>query len=217
MKYSLIGLLFLAAACSPQSAQEAPAATNEEIDSPVRVEADEDALEELAEEVIASVNPLENDLRGLELAIRMDDAFRIKPDGAIFHLGAKDPDGVGRVEEAFVLVETQDIESAAIANAMRENSYVRTYRLDEADYDRMKTAETELMALRDAAPGQNQLIFNAEAKTCVEPDAAAPDAYRYMILVRSSPQVDFVPLFGDAVIERGGVGVPDSLWEPCTE
>ncbi len=218
LKWIAAGFLtIIVGACSVDDSASPAESVTSDVSLPIKVDASDAEMEAAADGVIASVNPLENDLRDLEVAIRMQDAFRIKPDGAIFNLGATDASGVSRADEEFVLVETTGVNSNAIEAAKQDGYYIRTYKLNEADYDRMKATETILLNLREAAPGQNELTFNATAKTCVEPGVTAPEAYRYLMLVRSSPEVDFVSLFGEAIIQRGGEGVPDQLWDECSD
>ncbi|MEC7289344.1 MAG: hypothetical protein VXW22_04530, partial [Pseudomonadota bacterium] len=94
-------------------------------DLPFEAEALQNMDEDAAEAIIGSVNPLENDLRGLELAIRLHNAFIIEPDGAVFELGVTDGTGASRIDEDFVLIETEDVSSPTLADAQRHRSIVR--------------------------------------------------------------------------------------------
>lgn len=207
--------LMLATACSaptdPISAQETPT-------MPIRVDGMESVDEAEIETLVSSINPLENDLRGLEVAIRMHNGFLIKPDGARFELGVIDGSGDTRLDEEFTLVETADIVSETLQNATREGFYIRTYKLDEADYDRIHRSDLVLQELKRTAPGENQLKFNAGAITCANPSGETPDEYRFEIFVRTAPDVDFITLTnGDVVMEKENAGALTRAWDPCED
>jgi len=213
-KYMMIAAALGLVACG-DTVQTSPPANDTAIDPPITIDASADELETNAEQVKASMNPLENDLRGLEIAVRLHEAFRIKSDRANFELGVNDPQGITRADEIFDLVKTTGIETDALKAAEKPGFYIKTFKLAEADHERMQATEKILMELREAAPGQNELKFNAYAVTCVEPGITPPDTYRYMVMVRSSPLVDFVTLASEVSIERGGTGVPEELWSEC--
>lgn len=183
---------------------------------PVRADGMEALDEDTIEALVGSINPLENDLRGLEVAIRMHDGFLIKPDGARFELGVVDGNGDTRLDEVFTLVETVGVNSETLRNAARDEFYVRTYKLDEADYDRIHSSDLVLQELKRTAPGENQLKFNAGASTCANPEGETPDEYRFEIFVRTAPDVDFITLTnGDVVMEKEHAGILAQAWDPC--
>lgn len=213
MKNLIFSALILVAACSDQS-NPSPAADTPEF--PIEIEGLDGMDEEKAEAILGSINPLENDLRGLEVAIRMHYGFRIKPDGAVFQLGVTDGAGETRLDEEFILVETTDVSAPSLQAAAREGFYIRTFKLDEADYDRMRAGDLLLQELKRTAPGENQLKFNAGAYTCADPEYDTPDEYRFAMFVRSAPDVDFVPLSnGDVVVAKDTAGPLAAAWEPC--
>jgi len=162
----LIGLASLTTSFGLATAQEI--SVPEEL--PFNVEDMEKFNEEDAEKVIGSLNPLENDLRGLEVAMRLHRGFLIKPEGAIFNLGVTDGAGETRLDEAFVLIETSGVEAPTLTAEQREGFEFWTYRLDPKDYARMQAGDALLQELKRVAPGQNQLTFNAQAYTCANPD-----------------------------------------------
>ncbi|MEO1324679.1 MAG: hypothetical protein AAFV59_16930 [Pseudomonadota bacterium] len=213
MKKLIFSTLILVAACSDQSK---PTASTDAPEFPIEIEGLDGMNEEKAEAILGSINPLENDLRGLEVAIRMHYGFRIKPDGAVFQLGVTDGAGETRLDEEFILTETTGITSPSLQAAAREGFYIRTYKLDAADYDRMHAGDLILQELKRTAPGENQLKFNAGAYTCADPNYETPDEYRFAMFVRSAPDVDFVPLSnGDVVMSRESAGPLAAAWEPC--
>ncbi|MEM7329618.1 MAG: hypothetical protein AAF437_12815 [Pseudomonadota bacterium] len=211
-KIALIAPL-LAVACS---APVAPDTATTPGDMPIEIEGLADMNEAKAEEIIGSINPLENDLRGLEVAVRMHEGFRIKPDGVVFELGVIDGAGATRLDEDFILVETSGIDSPMLNDAAREGFFVRTFALDQADHDRMRAGDLILQELKQTAPGENQLKFNAGVYTCANPATETPDEYRFAMFVRSAADVDFIPLSnGDVVMARANAGPLAAAWEPC--
>lgn len=213
MKKIAFAASLLAMACSgpsdPNSSSPSPGL-------PIQVEGMENMDEAKAEEIIGSINPLENDLRGLEVAVRMHQGFRIKSDGVVFELGVTDGAGETRLDEEFILVETSGIESPTLTTAARDGFFVRTFALDQADYDRMRAGDLVLQELKRTSPGENQLKFNAGVYTCANPDLETPDEYRFAMFVRSAPDVDFIPLSnGDVVMNRSRAGPLAAAWEPC--
>ncbi|GAB5457289.1 MAG: hypothetical protein Hens3KO_03190 [Henriciella sp.] len=208
---ALIGLT----ACS----QEVPPANVEaSLSEPVLQLADaETDMEAVAEKVIGSVNPLENDLQGLEIAVRLRDAFRISSSGVDFELKVTDGDGNVPIEESFDLVETSNIESATLSGAAREGFYIRTYRLDDKDRPVMQAADAILQKLKQQSTGDNELTFQAVAHSCVEPDAPEPSQYSLTIYVRSHPGVDFVTLSEEWIADRDANTVANPIFKTCED
>lgn len=222
MKYLALACLLACTACAAESDtppdNEASSSVDAASELPIRVEGMEDMNEETAEEIIGSINPLENDLRGLEVAIRQHQGFLIKEDGAFFQLGVTDGEGVVRLDEEFTLVETLGVVTPTLAEAQKDEFYLRTYRLDEADYERMQASDLILQELKRTSPGENQLKFNAGSKSCANPALTPPDEYRFAMWVRTAPDVDFVPLSaGDVVMSRENAGPLAIVWEPCAD
>lgn len=213
MRYSIFaGLLSLSACFGMAGAQEI--SVPEEL--PFNVEDLEKFDEDAAKKAIGSLNPLENDLRGLEVAIRLNQGFLIKPEGAIFNLGVTDGAGETRLDEQFVLLKTSDVEAPILTTEQREGFDFWTYRLDPKDYARMQAGDALLQELKRTAPGENQLTFNAQAITCANPDLDTPDEYRIAMFARTASDVDFVPLSaGDLIVEQENAGVFAPAWEDC--
>lgn len=194
-----------------------PGACSAEPPAPIQVEDAESMDEEYMEDIIGSINPLENDLRGLEVAVRMRDGFRIKADGAIFNLGVTDGSGEVRLDEEFILTETKDIESETLTGAASGGFYVRTYKLSKADYPRMHAGDLVLQQLKRDNPGENKLNFSATTRTCAEPEMTTPDVFKFAIFARTSSDVDFVALSGDVSIPKETAGPFQIAWEPCED
>lgn len=185
---------------------------------PFEAEALENMDEDAAEAIIGSVNPLDNDLRGLELAIRLHNGFRIEPDGAIFELGVTDGAGETRIDEDFVLIETSGVSSPTLIEAQREEFYISSFKLSERDFQRMAASDTILQELKATSPGENTLTFNATVITCAAPDTITPDEYRFAMFVRTAPDVDFVSLSGgDVIVSKEYAGPFLHAWDPCDE
>ena len=213
MRYLLFAGFILISACfAPTDAQD----NDIPDDFPINVEDMKQFDEADADAVIGSINPLENDLRGIEVAIRMHQGFLIKPEGSVFNLGVKDGAGETRLDEAFVLIEADDVALDNLIREQRDSFRFWTYRLDPADYPRMQAGDAVLQELKRTAPGENQLTFNAQAFTCANPDLETPDQYRIAMFVRTASDVDFVPMSaGDLVVDKDNAGVFAFAWEPC--
>lgn len=213
MKHLLIALSF--AASSGLAFADTPQSFLAE-DLPLKVEGMEDLDDAELEEMMSSVNPLENDLRGLEVAIRLHEGFVIREDGAFFQLGLINGAGENLIDEDFTLIETADIASQTLTDAQRDGFFMRTYKLDPADHDRIRAADILLQDVKQTSTGDNQLKFNAGAKTCANVDAATPEEYRIAIFVRSAPDVDFIPMSaGDIILTKENAGPLAEMWTPC--
>lgn len=215
MRSLLPAILFVAlAACSPAEdpATELTAETPPEM--PLRMADPEADMEDIAEDVIGSMNPLENDLRGLEVAVRLRDEFRISTSGVEFELRATGPDGDAKVDELFKMSETTGVESALLSAEARDGFYVRTFELAETDKPAIATADTVLQTMKEETPGQNELTFQAIANTCVEPDTS-PEQYSLTIYVRSHPGVDFVTLSSEWIMDKGEEGLAEMMFRAC--
>ncbi len=213
MRYLVFAGLILTSACfAPTDAQD-----NELPDDfPINIEDMKQFDEAEAEAVIGSINPLENDLRGLEVAIRLHQGFLIKPEGAVFNLGVTDRAGQSRLQEEFVLIPTDQIEFRNLTAEQRDDFRFWTYRLDPTDHPRMEAGDAVLQELKRVAPGENQLTFNAQAYTCANPNLETPEQYRIAMFVRTAPDVDFVPLSaGDLIVDQDNAGIFEFAWEPC--
>ena len=206
---SLVALSVGSAHANPPTEEELP-------DFPVNIEDFTDMDEEKAEEIIGSINPLENDLRGLDVAIRLHQGFVIKPDGAFFQLGVTNGAGEELLDEEFTLLETFGVENATLTAEQRDDFVIRTFELDPEDYPRMQARDMVLQELKRTSPGENLLRFNAGAKTCANPDLETPDQYRLALFVRTAPDVDFVPLStGDLIVDRDNAGPFAFAWDAC--
>ena len=213
MRYLILAGLF---AFSVGSVHANPPSEEELPDLPVNIEGMSEMDEEKAEEIIGSINPLENDLRGLEVAIRLHQGFVVKPEGAFFQLGVTNGAGEELLDEEFTLIETFGVENATLSAERRDEFVIRTYELDPADYPRMQAGDRLLQELKRTAPGENLLRFNAGAKTCANPDVATPDEYRLALFVRTAPDVDFVPLStGDLIVKQDNAGPFAFAWDAC--
>lgn len=207
--------LFGLVACSQDPAP--PAAETPTPDIPLQMANPDADMEAIAEKALGSVNPLENDLRGLEVAVRLRDAFRISTSGVDFDLKVTDGQGNVPIDESFSLVETNGIDSPTLDSAARDGFYVRTYKLSERDGILMGAADEILQRLKSQSTGDNELTFQAVAHSCVEPDAAEPNEYSLTMYVRSHPDVDFVTLSEEWIVERGTSGIPSAIFEICAE
>ena len=165
----------------------------------------------------ASLNPLDNNLQNLEIAIQIPDAFDI-PDGAArFDFGVTLGDGSRPFDEHFVLVPTRGIADAALDAAALPGRHFETYRLADADRARMGAAYAKLQALRavEDPTGQRALNFSISSTGCLVDPADAPDIFVSRSFARSDARVNFVPMSNDWEIDRDTS--PDWLdfWEPC--
>ncbi|MEM9939235.1 MAG: hypothetical protein AAF768_10335 [Pseudomonadota bacterium] len=183
-------------------------------DMPLNMVGGEEAIEEIAEAVLGSMNPLENDLRGLEVAVRLKDEFRIGPSGVEFELRATGRDGAAKVDELFKLRETSGLESALLDAEARDGFHIKTFALEETDKPAIAAADTVLQVMKEETPGENQLTFQAIAHSCVEP-GAAPEQYSLTIYVRSHPDVEFVTLNPELLADRNDPTLGDIMFRAC--
>lgn len=217
MRIFTVAAILALAACGPATEATAPDSA-----APGAVETEEtaDAIIEMIElevDQIGSIDPFENDLRGLEVAIRLRDEFRTQPDGVKFEFAVVNAQGERPLDEAFDLEQTHGVESALIATEQREGFYIRTYKLAEADMPRMGTADATLQALKAASTGGNELHFQAVALTCVEPDVALPDSYSLTLYVRTHTGVDFITLNQEVLLDRSPDGAMADVFGVCED
>ncbi len=225
MRYILTALAGFCCACSAQApgSEAAPESTASE--APVEVEAADtgpirfaESTEELDARAVAaesSINPLENDLRGLEVAFRHHKAFRIKPDGAVFEMDLADLDGNILLDEDFILEPTSGVESDMLSAEAREASVIRTFRLAEADKPRMAAADAQLKQRKAEAPGQNTLNLSGGTYSCAEPEETAPDVYSLSMYFRTAEDRDFVPMMGEMLIDKVADSPFAGFWVDC--
>jgi hypothetical protein len=167
------------------------------------------------EGAIASINPLENDLRNLEVAVRLADPFVVKDDGAVLLLQVKSDTQGLLVDERFTLSRTPPAANAFTEALAMPGFTLHPFTLAAGDKERMAAAQAQMLAIREAAPGQNELTFEAAVFSCVGGGQPAPETYRFGVYVRSAPTVEYVSLGGDMEVARGNAGAMDDLFEPC--
>ena len=205
------------AACNPATEQSTPEVAATEAYPEIRFAGTEINAEDMEGVLLGSINPFENDLRGLEVAIRLREEFRTKSDGVKFVFAVMNAEGEKPLDETFDLEPTSGIDSLMIASQQREGFYIRTYRLAETDKPRMAEADTTLQALKATSTGGNELQFQAEALTCVEPDVAMPEAYSLTMYVRTHSGVDFIALNQELLIDNRPDGSMAAMFEVCAD
>ena len=170
---------------------------------------------ERMERALPSVNPLENDLRDLEAAVQMTEAFRIKPEGVRLSFSAKLSDGTVPFDEVFFMEPMDMVESATVAEHTKADHHLSMYRLAAADKLRMAAAQTALNELKANSDGNNQLNFGIEAISCREPAAAEDAPYSLSVFFRTHPDTDFIPMYMDMVMNKDDQFAVPQFWEPC--
>ncbi len=216
MRIPVITVIFLLSACTP-AADQSDVEVAITASTPPTEMAVRQAVDSLSAQAVGSINPFENDLRGLEVAIRLREEFRTQPNGVTFEFGVVTAEGDKPLDEVFALEPTSGIASLMIASQQREGFYIRTYRLAEADKPRMAAADVTLQALKAASTGGNELQFQAVALTCVEPETAPPEAYSLTLYVRTHTDVDFIALSEEIRIGRQDEAAASEIFEVCTE
>ena len=202
--------------CAPGGPSEPAVSTESGVsEAPLRRANPDVDFDQQVDLVEASLNPFENDLRALEVGLRLKDEFRLVSGGAQFEFAARMANGTEPFNETFVLEETSGIDSPTLGDAQREGFYVRTFKLQEADKPRMASADTTLKRLKAESTGGNELTFNAVALTCVDPTFVAPDTYSLTVFVRTHPDVDFMLLGDEMVADREETGALAALFSPC--
>ncbi len=214
MRIPAITVILLLGACAP-AADQSDSETAIAAPTPPTEVSDRQAVDSLSEQAVGSINPFENDLRGLEVAIRLRDEFRTHPDGVKFEFGVVTAQGDKPLDEVFTLEPTSGIDSLMIASQQREGFHIRTYRLTEADKPRMAAADATLQALKAASTGGNELQFQAVALTCVEPEVKPPEAYSLTLYVRTHTNVDFIALSGEIRLDRKDEEAVSEIFEVC--
>lgn len=213
MRIWLIALAGLVAACGQPSQ---PTDTQAEIETPIRIVEEEAVLDENIEKTMGSMNPLENDLRDLEIGIRLKDEFVLTEKGAEFVLKATMSNGDVPIDEVLKLERVSDIESALLAAEARDGFYMATFHLRDEDKRRVQAAQTILGELKKTSDGNNDLTFNAIAYTCVAEGVEPSDVYSLTIYARSHPGVEFIPLGSEIEIARSEMPGVAELWDSCT-
>jgi hypothetical protein len=170
---------------------------------------------EAIEGAIASINPLENDLRNLEVAVRLADPFEVKDDGAVLLLQVKSDTQGLLVDERFTLARAPGAANSFTEALAVPGFTLHPFKLAPADGERMAAAQARMLEIREAAPGQNELTFEAAVFSCVGGGQPAPETYKFGVYVRSAPTVEYVSLGGDMEVARGNAGTMDDLFNPC--
>ncbi|MEM1150124.1 MAG: hypothetical protein AAGI03_06155 [Pseudomonadota bacterium] len=196
-----LSLVACSDAAAPNAAADAPAPT----------------VEESAAEAAKRVQALGEVFSVVEVAARTQTAFRVDPDKAKLIISAVDRHGAPVLDETFHLKSDQTIESAALSAQIRPGYSLATFSLAADDSGRMLSLRQRLAALKEAAPGENELTMNAYVTGCLKDGFETPDALRLTFFLRIRPNEDFFPLFAEMEIPNTGRDFQSGFWTPCGE
>ncbi len=149
-----------------------------------------------------SQHPFENDLRDLEIAVRLIDGFLVEKDTARFEFKVTMADGSNPIDEVFVLEETHNVQSPFLASEARDGYFVKTYRVKDQDRMRMHGASEKLEELKKNSTGGNDLHFLASVQTLPDPNKDLPDTFSLTVYGRSHKSFDFVPLGAEQKVSK---------------
>ncbi|MEM1087299.1 MAG: hypothetical protein AAGH90_06185 [Pseudomonadota bacterium] len=175
-------------------------------------------VEAAVKKAAGSINPLENDLTDLEVVFRLHEAFPLSQKrDAEFHLRVQTSNGETPIDETFSLVQTDTVSSPLLDADARDEFYFAAFRLSEQDKIQIAKAQQTLNILKQNSDGDNTLTLNATAYTCAAPDRDVPDVYSATTYIRTHPDVDFIPLSSELLVDKSDDPAIAALWNVCED
>ena len=161
-------------------------------------------------------DPVTAPLAQVELAIRMQDAFRVRDEnGANLTIDVESPALDAPLSEPFDLTAISAPDSPFLTSQQQDGFTIRTYGIAEADKDRMNTLRAKLVELKEAAPGQNALSFSATSHGCLETADDRPDTLQMTLYLRLHPTEDFAVLVPQQNLDLSAGSEAESYLQPC--
>lgn len=205
MRYLIIAVSALLAACAPSPPAEEGETLKAELTSPL----------EAAEAPAPVVDPTALDLSGIALAMRIPAAFEARDDGAYLQINVTNPRLGVDVSEEFPLVQTSQVNSPFLAAEAREGFRIWTYGTRPEDGPLLQAISGELARLKREAPGENELSFGAIAPGCWNEASQTPASLKRTLYIRVSPEADFELFVPEEEIGQGEMAGGESFWAAC--
>lgn len=209
MRYLVIAVSALLAACSPSAPVEEGETLQAELTSPV------ETFEEAASDAAPVVDPTALDLSRIALAMRIPAAFEAREDGAYLQINVTNPRLGINLSEEFPLVQTGEVTSPFLAAEAREGYRIWTYGTRSEDGPLLQAISGELARLKREAPGENELSFGAIAPGCWNEATQTPDSLRRTLYIRVTPEADFELFVPEQEITQGDIAGMESFWAAC--
>ena len=165
-----------------------------------------------------SINPLENDLRDIEIVFRLHEAFLISERRqAELVLRVDTSSGQVAIDEVFELIQIEKTNTPFLESETRDEFYMAGIALNEGDKVRMGETQQTLERLKQTSDGNNALSLNAVAYTCASPEGEVPDVYSATTYIRTHPDVDFIPLSSELLVDKTDDPAIAALWNVCED
>ena len=209
MRYLVIPVAVLLAACSPSPAAEEGETLQAELSSPV------ETAEEDAGSAAPLVDPTALDFSRIALAMRIPAAFEAREEGAFLQINVINPRLGVDVSEEFPLVQTSEVASPFLDSEAREGFRIWTYGTRPEDGPLLQSISGELARLKREAPGENELSFGAIAPGCWNEASQTPTSLKRTLYIRVSPEADFELFVPEQEIGQGQMAGTESFWAAC--
>ena len=121
------------------------------------------------------------------------------------------------IDETFNLIQMDTVSSPLLDANARDEFYFAAFRLSEQDKIQIAKAQQMLNILKQNSDGENALTLNATAYTCAAPDRDVPDVYSATTYIRTHPDVDFIPLSSELLVDKTDDPAISALWNVCED
>lgn len=202
MRYLIVAVSALLAACSPTPPAEEGETLQAELTSPV----------ETPEPV---VDPAALDFSRIALAMRIPAAFEAREDGAYLQINVTNPRLGVDLAEGFPLVQTTEVTSPFLESEAREGFRIWTYGTRSEDAPQLQAISAELVRLKNEAPGENELSFGAVAPGCWNEASQTPTSLKRTLYIRVTPEADFEMLVPEQEIGQNDMPGMETFWGAC--
>lgn len=143
---------------------------------------------------LAGLSPETMDFANIELAVRVQDDFDVKPESAVFAVTITNDEDGEVLNERLVLDDDPRPLTPVLTGKLKPGFQIIRYHIDEDKAASANAVRERVIALKNADPGGNRGSLSASAGICRNPDGNPLLTPLMTIFVRFDPEDDFFTL-----------------------
>ncbi len=145
---------------------------------------------------LASLDPETMDLRDVEIGVRLQDDFGIIQDSVILNVSLAHRETGDIIQEQIILQESPEPLTEVLESKLKSGFQVHRYRMDAATGAAVTDYRAEVLARRDAEPGdQHEGTFAANVGLCMKPGGNPLIDPRMTLYLKTAPDKTFFTMF----------------------
>lgn len=143
---------------------------------------------------LAGFNPETADFANIELAVRVQDDFNVKPGSAVFGISIDNKTKGELLNEQIILETDPRPLTPLLQKKLKPGFQIIRYSVDEATAERASDIRARVLALKEADPNNNRGSMSASAGICRMPDGNPLLSPSMTIFLRLDPEDEFFTL-----------------------